>query len=116
MIKLKKLAAVVASCVMMTSVFAFNASATTAESIPAETSISAAAAYTPGTYRIICDALNIRQSPSTFSPSLGLIFNGNTVNVSGVIHNGTDYWGRVTYNGISGYICLAPSYVNQIGS
>ena len=88
-----------------------------AESIPfnnAAISVSAATAPSTGKYRIICDALRIRKSPGTNSTPLGQIPYNKEVNVTRVVFSGTDYWGYVSYNGVSGYICMASSYVKKI--
>lgn len=86
-----------------------------AESIPfnnSAISVSAATAPSTGWYKVICTSgLNIRKSPSTYSSIEGGIGIGNKVKVTRVVFNGTDYWGYVSYNGATGYICMASSYV-----
>jgi uncharacterized protein YgiM (DUF1202 family) len=85
-----------------------------AESIPFNNtaiSVSAATAPSTGWYKIKCDALRIRKSPGTNSTPLGQIPNGEKVKVTRVVFSGTDYWGYTSYKGVSGYICMATSYV-----
>ena len=58
--------------------------------------------YTTGTYTVTASLLRIRDGAGTDNSSLGLIENGATVTVSKVDGN----WGKITYNDITGWICL----------
>jgi hypothetical protein len=113
MLKRKKIFSLLLSAVMvfsMATVFAVSAGAEGAEN----SAVVLRAAPTTGLYRILASALKIRQSASSNSTVLGQIPKGRIISVSSVVRNGSDYWGRVSYMGISGYINLAPSYVEHV--
>ncbi|MDE5917822.1 MAG: SH3 domain-containing protein [Oscillospiraceae bacterium] len=58
--------------------------------------------------------LRLRKSPGTNSTIEKEIPRGTIVNVSRIVHNGTEYWGQVSYKGKTGYICMATSYVEKV--
>lgn len=58
--------------------------------------------YTTGTYTVTASLLRFRNGASTDDKSLGLIENGTTVTVTQI----KDNWGKITWNGITGWICL----------
>lgn len=64
--------------------------------------------YTTGTYTVTASLLRIRDGASTDDDSLGLVPNGTTVSVTKV----KDNWGKITWEGITGWICL--DYAVQI--
>lgn len=59
-------------------------------------------AYEPGRYKITASALRVREHAGTASDVLGLIMNGEITEVTEV----SDSWGKITYNGSQGWICL----------
>lgn len=66
--------------------------------------------YTTGSYTVTASLLRIRDGAGTNYDSLGLIPNGTTVSVTKI----KDNWGLITWEGITGWICL--DYTVQISS
>ena len=89
-----------------------------AESIPfnnAVISVSAATAPSTGTYKVICPSgLNIRKTPSASSARVGGVYQGDKVKVTYVTYGQGDYLGKITFNGVIGYICIRDEWVKKI--
>lgn len=64
--------------------------------------ITANRQYIPGEYIITSSMLQVRKRADSDSVSLGLLGNNETVTVSAIKNN----WGKITYNGKVGWICL----------
>ena len=58
--------------------------------------------YTTGTYTVTASLLRIRDGADTQYDSLGLVPNGVLVTVTEI----RDNWGKITYDGVTGWICL----------
>lgn len=69
--------------------------------------------YTLSLYKIPSEVNNIRSSPSTSASKLGTVPKDVKVTVKELYLNGTagksgaSYWGKVTYNGITGWIIIS---------
>lgn len=64
--------------------------------------------FSTGDYTVTASLLRIRDGASTDDASLGLVPNGTTVSVTKI----KDNWGLITWEGITGWICL--DYTLQI--
>ncbi|MDO5558052.1 MAG: hypothetical protein Q4F95_00475 [Oscillospiraceae bacterium] len=104
----KKIVSSLMAVSMLLSAGAF-APSSVAQQLFSTTSISAAtSAPKTGLWKVAADGLAIRNKATTRnSKRLGLIYGRPYIGISSVVWNGTEWWGKTTYNGITGYVCLS---------
>lgn len=88
--------------------------ASTSTTAPSTTNAATQNKYPTGNYAVSAggQGLNIRSSSSSGSSKLGTLEDGEAVTVLEVIDtNGSDettrYWGKISYEGKTGYVCMA---------
>ncbi len=64
----------------------------------------------PGTYIVTTDVLNVRSQPNTECTVIGKVYRDQVLNILECKTN----WGRITYNGQTGWVCM--DYVSRTGS
>lgn len=65
--------------------------------------------YTPGTYLLYKEHMNLRTEPSVHAKSLGILPQGMTIEVKEV----SDNWGKVEGEHISGWCCISECFAKK---
>ena len=68
--------------------------------------------YTPGTYILYKEHMNLREKPNARAQTIGILPQGSVIEVDEI----SDNWGKVKNNHVSGWCCISECFAKKCES